>query len=81
MMGGGGMMGFGGIGLLGGIIGLILNLAILIGIVVLIVWAVKRFTAGNSTAVRQSPREILQARYARGEVTREQYQQMLSDLN
>ena len=82
MMGGGGMMGFGGMGLLGGIIGLmILNLAILIGIVVLIVWAVKRFTAGNSASVGQSPREILQARYARGEVTREQYQQMLSDLN
>ena len=81
MMGGGGMMGFGGMGLLGGIIGLILNLATLIGIVVLIVWAVKRFTAGSSASVGQSPREILQARYARGEVTREQYQQMLSDLN
>ena len=58
MMGGGGMMGFGGMGLLGGIIGLILNLAILIGIVVLIVWAVKRFTVGNSASVGQSPREI-----------------------
>ena len=81
MMGGGGMMGFAGMGLLGGIIGLILNLAILIGFVVLIVWAVKRFTAANSASVGQSPHEILQARYARGEVTREQYQQMLSDLN
>jgi putative membrane protein len=80
MMGGGGMMGFGGMGLLGGIIGLILNLAILIGIVVLIAWAVKRFTAGNLASGGQSPREILQARYARGEVTREQYQQILSDL-
>jgi uncharacterized membrane protein len=27
------------------------------------------------------PREILQARYARGDITREQYQQMLSDLS
>ena len=81
MMGGGGMMGFGGMGLLGGIIGLVINLAILIGIVILIVWAVKRVTSGNSASVGQSPREILQARYARGEVTREQYQQMLSDLN
>ncbi len=81
MMGGGGMMGFGGMGLLGGIIGLILNLAILVGIVVLVVWAVKRFTAGNSPSGMQTPREILQARYAQGEITREQYQQMLSDLN
>jgi len=28
-----------------------------------------------------SPREILQIRYARGEITREQYLQMLEDLN
>jgi uncharacterized membrane protein len=28
-----------------------------------------------------SPKEILQARYARGEITREQYQQMLADLS
>lgn len=80
MMGGGGMMGFGSFGL----IGLLFNLAIVIGIVVLIIWAVKRFTSGttnwNQPSGNQSPREILQARYARGEITREQYQQMLSDL-
>lgn len=83
MMGGGGMMngfGFGGMGL----IGLIFNLAIVIGIVILIVWAVRRFTSGatnwNQPSGNQSPREILQARYARGEITRDQYQQMLNDL-
>lgn len=80
MMGGGGMMTFGGMGLLGGLIGLIFNLAILIGIVVLIVWAVKRFSSGNLSTGVQTPREILQTRYARGEITRDQYQQMLSDL-
>lgn len=77
---GGGMMGFGGFGL----IGLLFNLAIIVGIVILIVWAVKRFTNGttswNQPSSNQSPREILQARYARGEITREQYQQMLNDL-
>jgi len=88
MMGGGGMMnsfGFGGMGLFGGLIGLIFNLAIIVGIVLLIVWAVKRFTSGttnwNQPSGNQSPREILQARYARGELTRDQYQQMLSDLS
>lgn len=80
MMGGGGMMTFGGMGLLGGLIGLIFNLAIVIGIVVLIVWAVKRFSSGNLSTGGQTPREILQTRYARGEITRDQYQQMLSDL-
>lgn len=86
MMGGGGMMnGFGGFGLFGGLLGLIFNLAIIIGIVILIVWAVKRFTGGtsnlNQLSGSQSPREILQARYARGELTRDQYQQILSDLS
>ncbi len=81
MMGG---FGFGGMGLLGGLIGLIFNLLIIVGIVILIVWAVKRFTgssiSGNQSSGNQSPREILQARYARGEIAREQYQQILQDL-
>lgn len=77
------MMGYGMMGGFG-LLGLIFNLAVIIGIVILIVWAVKRFAGGstswNQPSASQSPREILQARYARGEITREQYQQMLSDL-
>jgi putative membrane protein len=75
------MMGY--YGMMGGFgwIGLIFNLVILIGIVMLIVWAVNRFSNGwNQSTKNQSPREILQARYARGEITREQYQQMMNDL-
>jgi putative membrane protein len=78
------MHGFGGMGLIGGIIGLLFNLVVVVGIVVLVVWAVKRFSNGTSFNLgpgSQTPREILQARYARGELTREQYQQMLQDLN
>ena len=78
MMGSGMMGGF-------GLIGLIINIAILVGIIALVVWAVKRFSDGSTnwsqTSSGQSPREILQARYARGEITREQYQQILSDLS
>jgi putative membrane protein len=83
MMGGGmmGMHGFGGMGLFGGWIGLLYNIAIIIGIVILVVWAVKRFTSGSISSGSQTPREILQARYARGEITRDQYQQILQDLN
>jgi putative membrane protein len=78
------MMGYGMMGGFG-LVGLAINIAIIVGIVVLAVWAVKRFSAGSTnwgqTSSSQSPREILQARYARGELTREQYQQMLSDLS
>jgi putative membrane protein len=45
------------------------------------VWAVKRFTSGSVSSGSQTPREILQARYARGEITRDQYQQILQDLS
>jgi putative membrane protein len=68
-------------GLFGGWIGLLFNFAIIIGIVILVVWAVKRFSSGSVSSGSQTPREILQARYARGEITRDQYQQILLDLN
>ncbi len=75
------MMGFGMMGAFG-LIGLLFNALIIVGVVVLVVWAVKRFsTAGGNGSNGQTPRELLQARYARGEITREQYQQMLSDLS
>lgn len=84
MFGYGMMHGFGGMGLWGGLIGMIFNVAVLVGIIWLLVWAVRRFTGGptywNQTSGRQSPRDILQERYARGELTRDQYQQMLKDV-
>ena len=76
--------GYGGMGLLGGLIGLIVSIAVLVGIVLLIVWAVRSLSGGasrwNQPAGSQSPSDILKVRYARGEITREQYQQMMKDL-
>ncbi len=91
MMGGGIGYGFGGLGTFG-LIGMILNLVItiglIVGIVLLVVWLVRKVGAGDGQSAwpvqrasgLESPREILQTRYARGEITREQYQQMLTDL-
>ncbi len=76
------MMGWG-YGMMGayGLIGLLFNAVIIVGVVLLVVWAVKRVAGHNGQLTAgQSPRDILQARYARGEITREQYQQMLNDL-
>ena len=84
----GGMMnGYGGYGLMGGW-GIFFNIIILIGVVVLIVWAVKQFTRSNDTGPRSSgsssqplsARDILDMRYARGELTREEYQAMMQDI-
>ncbi len=74
------MMGYGMMGF--GLIGLLFNVLVLVGIVVLIVWAVKSFSSRTHVEARgQSARDILQARYARGEITREQYQEMLKDIS
>lgn len=72
------MMG-GGMGLLGlGGFGMVLLWILLIAIVVLVV----RSFAGNnngasnaSSSPRQTPLEILQTRYAKGEISREEYEE------
>lgn len=94
MMGSGGFgSGFGSFGLAGGLIGLLFNVVILIGLVLLVIWAVRKFSgptnsgwqsnSPQSSAIDRSlsAREILQTRYAKGELTREEYQTMLSDVS
>ena len=89
----GGMMGgygYGTFGLIGMILNLVITVGLIVGIVLLVVWLVRRLGAeeGGALSLSQkpgqaafSPREILQTRYARGEITREQYQQILSELS
>ena len=83
-----GWMGWGGHSVLGSYswIGMIINLVITVVVIVGIVWLIRRalstgqLPSGPASAL-QSPREILQIRYARGEITREQYLEILADLN
>lgn len=62
-------------------------LGLIAGIVLLVVWVIRRSDrtatsmSKDAVSVQPTAKEILQARYARGEITREQYQQMLSDLS
>ncbi len=75
---------YGGFGWIGMILGAVIWLALLVGIILLIVYGIRRLShnAGSATSSQKSTaREILQERYARGEITREQYQQMLEDLS
>jgi putative membrane protein len=88
MMPGFGWGGYGGYGLIGGIIGLLVTIAILVGLVLLVVWAVRRITSSqhgflppmSQNANQLSASEILAQRYARGEITREQFKQMQEDI-
>ncbi len=91
MMGGfgSGWGGFGAFGLVGMILNLVISIGLIVGVVLLIAWLWRRVNPdGGRPAMAQpaggpmvSPKEILQVRYARGEITREQYQQMLVDLS
>jgi putative membrane protein len=76
------MIGFGGIVM---ILGLLITVAVLIGLVLLVVWAVRRNGSSanlspDQASGNQSAKDIAQARYAKGEITREEYQQIISDL-
>ncbi len=48
-------------------------------VLVVIVWVVMRILSGSERG-DESPEAILKRRYARGEITREQYDQQLTDL-
>ncbi len=74
-----------GIGLGMGFFGLLLMVVFWVGLIALAAWLVKSLFPVDGGVRPQgeagdSPRRILDQRYARGEITREQYQEMLSDL-
>ncbi len=85
MMGGMGMMGGGMMndGMMGGmgmmLLGLLFLLFVLAGVALLVVWAVRR-SGGDLGSGREDPVEILRARYARGEVGREEFERIRDDL-
>ena len=58
---------------------LILVLAILGGIAYALGWR-PQFNQTGPAHTSQTPLEILKARYARGEITREQYEAMKADI-
>ncbi len=65
-----------------GILFMLIIPALIIGGIVWLVVALGRggqFLTGAGT-VKQTPQEILQARYAKGEITKEQFDQMRRDL-
>ncbi len=65
-------------------VGLVIFAGIIIGCISLVLWVVHRVRSSGITAVSGSgpltAKEILQARFARGEITHEQYERMLNDI-
>ncbi len=51
------------------------------GVVLLVMWIVGKSSRGARSAAEDSALDILKKRYARGEITREQYEEMKSDIS
>ena len=65
------------------IFGGLIFVAFWVAVVWLIVWAVRRFTEphGGAGVAGKSPLDIAKDRYARGEITKEQFDQLKKDLS
>lgn len=78
------MMGFG-MGF--GFIGLLLMILFWGGLILLAIWLVRSIFQGSNQSAQHSTdrsvtaRQILDERYARGEITREQYELMRQDID
>lgn len=76
MMGGGMMIGMGAAVLLWGLLGL----ALLVLAVVASIWLAKRLSPGPSGS-SEGPEEVLRRRYAAGEIDRDEFLRMQSELS
>jgi putative membrane protein len=79
------MYGYGGIWIVVGLIALALFVALIVALVVVAVSAGRNRGQSMQSAPRSAvgsddPLEILRRRYAKGEITREEYQSMREDL-
>lgn len=74
-----GMMG-GGMGLWM-VIAMISWLLLFAGVVFLIVWAFQRFRPGFASKAEEPALEILKKRYARGEISREEFEEKKRDIS
>ena len=64
-----------------GHIGGILSLLFLAGLIVLIVWGIRKLSEGGGTTTKSDSIEIAKERYAKGEISKEEFEQIKKDLS
>ncbi len=76
------MMGYGGWGIMGGFggLGMILGLVFWVGVVLLVVWGATRLFSVQQQPVRDTAMDILQRRYATGEISAAEFEGAKRDL-
>jgi putative membrane protein len=75
---GNGMMGMMNTGMM--LLYMILWILIIVGIVLLVIWAVKKARESGHSVFGESVLDILKKRYARGEITKEEYEEKKRDI-
>lgn len=79
MWGNGMMYGYqGGMGWM--VLGFVFWLAVIAGIVLLVIWIIGKSGKGKQVQTEETALEILNKRYARGEISKEQYEEMKRDI-
>ncbi len=51
------------------------------GLIALIVWGIMRLTRRSDSAPKRDPLDVAKERYARGEIPREEFEQIKKDLS
>ena len=51
------------------------------GLIALIVWAVRKLTERSSSTTKSDPMDIAKERYAKGEISRAEFEQIKNDLS
>ena len=51
------------------------------GIIALVVWIVKKLTEKGQTTSKRDPLDVAKERYAKGEITRDEFEQIKKDLS
>ena len=66
-----------------GVIGVLFSVVFWVAIIALIVWVVTKLIKNESSGKveKQSPLDFARERYARGEITREEFEQIKKDLS
>lgn len=71
----------GGLGITGIIISSIFTVLIIAGIIILIVWLIKRAGSYGTVRTEGEALEILKKRYARGEITKKEFENIKKDIS
>jgi len=51
------------------------------GLIALIVWGIKKLTERGGSAPKRNPLDVAKERYAKGELSREEFEQLRKDLS